>query len=288
MEILSTLTKILVVLLSLFAIFLCGLMVSYVGSANNYKALHDQGQLALQTIQAENLSLTALYEEQVAKTKELETKKDLEIQSLQARLNQLTVNLQQTEQLKQEYQSRADSWKGVMTGFEQSVSSMLDSLNQTREQLVKSRSDNIKDQKELNQITADLYEKIVELQRLEADRRRILEQKTDIEKQMAQLSTTGKSSVSAPVTQVPNMAQPAPMVAAAAINGLVSELNGSLVTLSVGTADGVEKGMVLHITRGSEFLCDVVVTDVDVNKCAGVLEMIQQRPKVGDTASTKL
>lgn len=78
------------------------------------------------------------------------------------------------------------------------------------------------------------------------------------------------------------------MVAASVINGLVSELDGSLATLSVGTADGVEKGMVFHITRGSEFLCDVVVTDVDVNKCAGTLEMIQQRPKIGDTAATKL
>jgi len=175
-----------------------------------------------------------------------------------------------------------------MTGFEQSVASMLDSLNLTRDQLEKARSQNIKDQKDLNQITADLYERIVELQRLEADRRRILEQKTDLEKQVAQLSTGGSTTVSAPVTQVPDMAKPAPRASAISINGLISEINESLVTLSVGTADGVEKGMVFHITRGSEFLCDVMVTDVDVNKCAGVLEMVQQRPQVGDTASTKL
>lgn len=165
MDILSTLTKILVVLLSLFAIFLCGLMVSYVGSANNYKALYEGEELARQTVQSENISLIARYEEQVAKTKELEIKKDLEIQSLQDRLNQVTVNLQQTERLKQEYQSRADSWKGVMTGLEQSVSSMIDSLKLTRDQLENSRSNNIKIQKELDQKTASLYEKLVELQR---------------------------------------------------------------------------------------------------------------------------
>jgi parvulin-like peptidyl-prolyl isomerase len=175
-----------------------------------------------------------------------------------------------------------------MTGFEQSVASMLESLKLTRDQLEKARAQNIKDQKDLNQITADLYERIVELQRLEAERRRILEQKTDLEKQVAQLTNANGSASSGPVTQVPGQAKPTPTVAASTINGLITEMNGSLVTLSVGTADGVEKGMVFHITRGNEFLCDVVVTDADVNKCAGILEMIQQRPQVGDTAATKL
>jgi hypothetical protein len=289
MEILSTLTKILAVLLSLFAIFLCGLMVSYVGSANNYKTLYEGEQQARQAIQAENLSLADRFKEQVAKTEALVAKNDLEIQSLQDRINQLTVNLQQAEKLKLEYQSRADSWKGVMTGFEQSVSSMIDSLKLTRDQLENSRSDNIKIQKELDQKTASLYEKLVELQRLEAERRRILEQKTDLEKNITQLTGNTAAQPAGVVTpQVSSQAKPTPVVTASAINGLISEINESLVTLSVGTADGVEKGMVFHITRGSEFLCDVQVTDVDVNKCAGVLEMIQQRPKVGDTAATKL
>jgi len=288
MDILSTLTKILVVLLSLFAIFLCGLTVSYVGSANNYKALYEGEQLARSTVQAENISLTDRFKEQVAKTEALETELNLQIQTKQDQINQLTVNLQQAERLKQEYQSRADSWKGVMTGFEQSVSSMIDSLKLTRDQLESSRSDNIKIQKELDQKTVNLYEKIVELQRLEAERRRILEQKTDLEKNITQLTGSPAAQPSGVVTQTSGQAKPTPTVAASAINGLVSELDGSLVTLSVGTADGVEKGMVFHITRGSEFLCDVVVTDVDVNKCAGTLEMVQQSPKVGDTAATKL
>jgi len=284
---LSTLTKILVVLLSLFAIFLCSMMVSYVGSATNYKALYESEKLARQAVQAENLSLNDRYNEQVAKTKELENKKELELQSLQERNNQLASNLQKTERLSQEYQSRAESWKGVMTGLEQSVASMLESLKLTRDQLEKARAQNIKDQKELNQITAKLDEKFVELQRLEAHRKMLIEQKIDLEKQVADL-TNGKGPVSlGTVTQIPGeKAKPAPTMTASEVQGLVTEVNQSLVTLSVGTADGVEKGMVFHVTRGSEFLCDVKVTDVDVNKCAGVLEMVQQRPKVGDTATT--
>ena len=46
--------------------------------------------------------------------------------------------------------------------------------------------------------------------------------------------------------------------------------------------------MVFHVTRGDEFICDVIVTDVDTNKAAGVLELKLGQPKIGDTVSTKL
>jgi hypothetical protein len=61
-----------------------------------------------------------------------------------------------------------------------------------------------------------------------------------------------------------------------------------MATLSLGTADGVKKDMVFHVTRGDTFVCDIVITSIDVNKCAGVVELKQREPKVGDTASTKL
>jgi hypothetical protein len=285
---LSTLTKILVVLLSLFAVFLCGMVVSYVGSANHFKSQYESEKLAREAIQAENLSLAGQFNEQVAKTKELEHNKATELLSLQEHNNQLLIKLQNAERIGQEYQVRAESWKGVLTGFEQSVASMLESLKLTRDQLEIARSQNITNQKDLSQITASLYEKIVELERLQADRRRILEQKTELENQVSQPGGSAGAATPGPVTQIPGRARPAAIMTASEIQGLIMEVDQSLVTLSVGTADGVSKGMVFHVTRGDQFLCDILITDVDVNKCAGVLEMVQQRPKVGDTVATKL
>ncbi len=281
----STLTKILVVVLSLFSIFLCGMVVSYVGSANNYKGLYDKLKTENQSLQSQAKQVQSLYSEQVKKTELLEEKLGMEIKSLQERNNQLAADLQKTDRLSQEYQSRSESWKGVMTGFEQSVAAMLDSLKMTQDQLEKSRSQNIKDQKELNQITADLYEKIVELQRLESERRRLLEQKTTLEKQLSQ---GNQNSAPTAVTQVIDAAKQVATPVSSSIKGLIMEIDQSLVTLSVGSADGVTRGTVFHVTRGSDFLCDVTVTDVDINKSAGVLEMVQQQPKIGDVVSTKL
>jgi hypothetical protein len=46
--------------------------------------------------------------------------------------------------------------------------------------------------------------------------------------------------------------------------------------------------MRFHITRGDEFICDILVTDVDAEKAVGRLELILQQPKTGDNVSTNL
>lgn len=285
----STLTKILVILLSLFSIFLCGMMVTFVGSANNYKELYEQQKSENSVIKAAQATLSEQYDAQVAKAGELQTKLQQEIQNLEAEKNQLSSDLRKEKRLAMQYQAEASNSMNIMQGFEQSVRNLQASLTQTQTQLDAARAQDIKTQKELNQITADLYEKIVQLQSLESERRRLLEQKKSLEDQLTTTSGGGAPVEIIPVTQSRRTAVSAlPTAAGADIRGLVLNVSQSLVQLSVGSSDGVKENMTFHITRGDSFLCDVVVTDVDINQCAGVLEMVQQRPQVGDTASTQL
>ena len=232
-------------------------------------------------------TMTSQYEDQVKKSAELIAKKESEIGNLEIEKNNLSMDKQKFERLAQQYHGQADSWKGVMAGFEQSVRSLQESLNQTQKQLDEARAQGINDQKKLNQITADLYEKIVQLQDLEAERRNLLEQKTALESQLASGDSTKMEEI-IPVTPVNQPAQQTQAITTANIKGLVTATGKSMVQLSVGSADGVKKDMVFHVTRGDRFLCDVVVTDVDINKCAGVLELVQQTPQINDTASTQL
>ena len=261
------------------------MMVTYVGSATNWKQKAANLETTNNSLQAEVASSTELYQTQLRKTAELKATLDRQILDLQETNNRLAADLKNQERLAQQYMAQADSWKGVMTGFEKSVANLQQSLNLTQKQLDTARSEGIKDQKELNEITASLYEKIVQLQALEADRRRLLEQKTELEKQVS----SGAVMTAMPVTMINDEAQP--MVAMSAgtnIQGLILAVEEGMVKLSVGTADGVNKDMKFHVTRGGNFVCDVIVTDVDINKSAGVLELIQQAPRIGDTASTEL
>ncbi len=291
----STLTKALIILLSLLSIFLCGVVVSYVGTANNYKSHFEEQQSLNDVLKAEVAQKTKEYNAKIAEMKTLE--KDLRntIQGLEDEKVQVATELRKCQRESLAYKQQSENWKGLITSFEQTISNMEQSRQLTQEQLDMVRSELVNNRKELNEITAALYEKIVDLDSLEAERKRFLEQKTALEKKLNQLTQATGEEVSyedmAPVTREPGQVQPAAdssLMTAGALKGLVNEVGQSLITISLGSADGVEEGMVFHALRGEDFLADIVITDVDVNKSAGVLELVQERPRVGDTVSTEL
>jgi septal ring factor EnvC (AmiA/AmiB activator) len=275
------------VLLSVFSLLLVGMVVTFVGNSNNYKASYEE-QITLNAVmQGTVTEATRQYNELVKKSGELQKNLQDEILNLKAEKDLLASELRKSERLSMQYQNQANSMTSVLAGLDQSVKNLLASLTKTQKELDEARAEGIKSQKELNQMTSDLYEKIVQLQSSEAEGRRLLEQKTELEKQAAMAGTP--KEVIAPVTPIPNqMASPA--VAAPAgtdIKGLIVEIEGDLVTLSVGSADGVAKNMVFHVTRGDRFVCDVIITNVDINRSAGTLDLVVQQPQVNDIASTQ-
>lgn len=285
----SILTKILAVLLSVISLVLVGMVVTFVGNTNNYKEMYEAEKSLNTVLKSELTTKDELYNTQINKTGDLETKYLQQIRNLEADKDMLASDLRKAERMAQKYQADADKWKGVMTGFEQSVRNLQTSLSQTQQQLDEARSQGIKDQKELSQITADLYEKIVQLQSLEAERRRLLEQKKKLEERAVSGSVGAREII--PVTPLNRTARPAVPTAATVssdIKGQIVQVSENLVTLSIGSADGVRENMVFHVTRGDRFLCDVLVTNVDINQCAGILDLVQDQPKVGDTVSTQL
>jgi hypothetical protein len=178
---------------------------------------------------------------------------------------------------------------GLLESFQQTIGNLETSLKVTQQQLDKARENGIKDQQELNQITASLIEKIAQMQILEADRRRFLEDKKSLEEKLSQLFGSDAAELPTTVTPEPGMARAAQTIPSGApLNGLITEVGESLVTISIGADDGVRKGMVFHVTRGGDFICDVVITDVDTSKAAGSLELKMQQPRIGDNVSTKL
>jgi hypothetical protein len=76
--------------------------------------------------------------------------------------------------------------------------------------------------------------------------------------------------------------------APAPIRGHVIEVSGDLVTLSVGSADGVRKDMVFIVFRDDQYVCDVKVSMIDPNQAAGRMVQSAQPPKVGDEATDAL
>jgi cell shape-determining protein MreC len=262
------------------------MVIAFVGNSNNYKRLYEE-QKNLNTVQAGTLTeATERYNELFKKSAEMQKELQDRIENLKNEKDLLASDLRKTERLSMQYQNQAESMTGILAGFDQSVQNLLASLTKTQEQLDIVRAEDIKNQKELTQITSDLYEKMVLLENADAERRRLLEQKTELEEQAA---TTGALKEVTPVTPLPNqMATPAPAAPVATdIKGLIVEVEGNLATLSVGSADGVTNNMVFHVTRGERFVCDITITNVDINRSAGTLDLVLRQPQVNDVASTK-
>ena len=285
----STLTKILVVLLAVFSFGLCGAVVTYVGNANNYKDLLEKQKDSNQALTSNNESLTRQINVKMEEWKQDELAYTQQIQQLSNEMLELKSALRKAERTSTEYQNRVNSWVGLLDSFQQTIGNLETSLKVTQQQLDKARENGIKDQQELNQITASLIEKIAQMQILEADRRRFLEDKKSLEEKLSQLFGSDAAELPTAVTPEPGMARAAQTIPSGApLNGLITEVGESLVTISIGADDGVRKGMVFHVTRGGDFICDVVITDIDTSKAAGSLELKMQQPRIGDNVSTKL
>ncbi|MFA5292805.1 MAG: hypothetical protein WC496_07200 [Phycisphaerae bacterium] len=281
----STLTKILIVLLSLLSVYLCSSVVIYVGTATNYRKAYEDLRSELAATQEKNKSFEQQLEEKKRQMNELSDKLDTEIAKLKADKLKAEQDMKDAKRSESELNEKVKTLAAAALKFEGTVGGMEESLKKTREELDAARSDGIKLSKNLNEITASLEEKMVQLESLNAEKKRLLEEKTKLENQLAGKMPMGENA--GPITTVPDSASQAIETSpGATIEGKVTAIEGSLVTLSIGTADGVENGMVFHVTRNDTFICDIKITEVDAEVSAGTLQLIQQQPQVNDIAST--
>lgn len=289
----STLTKILIVLLTLSSIFLCGIVVTYVANADNYRQKYNNLTADNDSLSKKAVDLTKQINEKIEQKKQTENKLNSEIAKLKTEKGELQTNLDNAEREKAALLQKVNSWTSITKDFYQTTDKQGQLLKNTLEELNKAQAEQISQRKELNETTAALVEKMAIIETLEAENKRFLEEKTELQNKLDQfLQPVGKTAAEAvPVTPKEEAAQPATTEAREiALQGLVTavDLKNSVASISIGTADGVKEGMKFHVTRGEEFICDILITDVDTEEAVGVLELVQQQPNVGDTVSTNL
>jgi septal ring factor EnvC (AmiA/AmiB activator) len=279
---LSAFTKILTVLLSLASIFLCGLVVSYVANTNNVKGQYDKLQSDYKVLQSsKNVATARANEIQMEADKQIAELKD-KLASMEEEKNQLVIDLTNAEHTAVKWQDRVNSWAGVVKSFEQTIAEMEQSLQATRGMLSQEQSENIKLGGQLNEMATSLDEHIVMLNALKAEKRRLQEQLVAVEQQ-------AEKAAGNVVTPVQSRARAASEPSGYSnITGLVEEVSKNLVSISVGSSDGVKEGMKFHVTSGTTFIADIVITDVDTDVSAGVIELKSGQPQAGDTVSNTL
>ena len=289
----STLTKILIVLLTLSSIFLCGIVVTYVANADNYRQKYNNLRADKDSLSKKVKNLTKQVNEKIEQKRLLEDKLSSEIASLKAEIGKLQADLDNAEREKAVLLQKVNNWTSIVQDFRETNDDQGRLLEETLDQLKKVQAEQIKDRKELNETTTVLVEKMAIVETLEARAKRLIEEKTELQNRLDRfLQPLGKvAAVPVPITPEKAVARPAkPTVEDIALQGLVTavDLKNSMASISIGTADGVKEGMKFHVIRGDEFICDILIIDIDAEEAVGILELVQKQPKVGDNVSTNL
>jgi hypothetical protein len=289
---LSTLTKILIVLLTISSIFLCGIVVAYVGSADNYKEAFESRKNEVNRLRQSEQAKEKELNDAVNKFQERENELNQTIKSLQGQTIQLKTELADAKRSRDDAIQRLNNWAGITEDFQKTNQQQGEMLKKALAEVVQLNASQDHNQKELQDRALAILEKMALIDQLEKESRRLREQNTELQKKLDQLTQQyGKTvSIPAPVTQITEKAQAAPPVTNIGLKGVINDVNmvNSWAEISIGSADGVRNNMTFHVTRNGKFICDIVIFSVDTDKAIGKLELVQETPKVGDLVSTNL
>jgi len=300
---LSTLTKILIVLLTLSSIFLCGIVVTYVANANNYREENETLKDRLLAARQSERGANERFTEYRDKSDRLQTRLNNEIASLKTEIRQLTTDLRNIEREKTDLLQRVSSMASLVETATQTAGQQTKLFEIAQNQLTDVTAERDKLHSELDDTIHTLNEKLAIIDTLQAQIRRLHEEKDGLQNRLDRfLRDFGRETLEpTPVTMLPDKARPvtsiptkappmAPVARKMELRGAITavDLEHSVAEISIGAAHGVREGMKFYVTRGDEFICEIWIHYVDAEKAVGDLKLVQKQPKVGDSITTNL
>ncbi len=288
----STLTKTFVVLLVVFSIAFTSMTVSIATQTTNWRETAQQYEEHARVADTNLRNLIAANAAELAAAADavnshLERTGELE--------RQLEASRRDTEQA-QAGLRRAASEKSSAEAINRGLLAQLQSSEAASKEYHKQRNDLELRAIDLERRNIDLDDRVNELTAHVAV---YLEQKRQYEQQINILRTENeklarearKLSTGLAMEQPGGAGDVTPMtpVAATAIRGKVLDVSGDIVTISVGTADGVKTDMVFIIHRNSnEYVGDLKISLVDPERSAGRLVRSRYTPGPGDMVTDAL
>jgi septal ring factor EnvC (AmiA/AmiB activator) len=290
---LSTLTKILIVLLTISSIFLCGIVVTYVANADDYRKQY----LDLRS-ERDGLKETAegnvkAFNEKKAEMERMEDRLNNDIASLNTEISTLKGDLKAANDERKIMTQRVSDMASVVETTTKTSSETTKMMRDTQAQLTLALAEKEKLEAQFDDTSATLLEKFAIIQTLQTEKKQLLEEKVELLSRMDRLlQPVGRAPAPVvTVTRPREIARPAPVIVKKiGLRGLVTAVDSKnkMASISIGTADGVKEGMKFHVTRGDKFICDILIIDTDAEEAVGALELLdlaREQPRAGDTVT---
>jgi myosin heavy subunit len=286
--------------LTLLSLFLCGFVVQYVANTDSYKKLYNDVKSKVSKLENDKESLTKDLLDERTKGQNLTDSKNREISTQQAKITELQDAIKKLDSEKLNLQSQVEKLQSENLTLATAIKEQTKIADSASKELVNVKSDLTIEKKKYDEVANALMEKESLINMLQGDTKRLLEEKSSLENKLGKfLQPYGQKAVpEQPVTVEKDKAQPVQAVqparpatgAAISLKARVTtvDMNRSLAKISIGESDGVKKGMKFHVSRGGEYICDILIIDVAAQEAVGSLELVQREPKAGDTAATNL
>lgn len=300
----STLTKVLIVLLTVFSIFLCGIVVTYVANAENQRERADGLQRNIQAARSREAQAQEDLEAEKQRAQSEKAKLDEQILALGTQIKNLEGQLDAASRERDQWAQKA---AGMAAAVEtaNAASKQQTTLFETAQVEVQNlRTEQTNRRKELDETNQMLLERMAVIAQLEEKVRRLTEENQEVETRLNQyLQQYGRIAAKPSTTVAPRptggalpmqTAAPTPMAQTRTINlnGQVTavDMKSKLAEVSIGAAAGVRQEMKFHITRGDRWVADLLILEVWPDKAVGIVDLVQQgmQPQAGDRVATNL
>lgn len=293
----STLTKVLVILLTISSIFLCGIVTTYVANAQHYKAMYDNRTYTIQQAQSKATNAENNYN----KAKDAAALKEKELNNsladLQQQIEDLETDLQAAERKADQLLGEVSKLASVVTDTQAMHNLDKAKLDNTETEVKDLKAQKVKLDSYNSELTQTLIQKEAIIAQLQDDKKRLESQRAQLQTKFQQyLQQIGKTVTTrpeaAPPKKSPTVSAPAPAVSPKiediGLKGTITAIEPkfSVAEISIGRADGVKDNMKFYVTRGSKFVCELLILDVDTEQAVGLMELVETPPKIGDKVST--
>lgn len=258
----TTITKIFVILVCLFAFIFTPLAVSFAARSNNWRKLSEDYASALEVANAHERSALAIAASEIERYKAMWKKENEQCQVLRSEYSKLNKE-------KDDLTLKHDDLARSRAAWETSAGLLAAEMavkSKHNEELGKAKEDALSRERELRVRNLELSDRVKELSAQQVVLTQQLNQKIqeitayrDENKRLREGSVLSAASPMA-VPPTPTAQPTGPALRASPILGKVRAIRGTLATIDVGSSSGVQAGMRMVVLRDGDWVCDLEIT----------------------------
>ena len=285
----GTLTKVLALLVSALAIFLCGLVVTFVTNTSNYREAYDQQKAITEAAQIQALVAEEAMARSGARQETLMQSLQNTIVALEQQNSDLLRRWSAEAQGRAEADHKSATAVQVLKSLRETIQNMYTSQQQLQGDLDKAHEEMIAAQSQRIELTRELHRERAKGERLTSLGRLRLEKIQELEDENAEMRQKVRAVTVSPSELRPGedqVTQVEPRETGVPIRGEVTAVDDKLASISVGASSGVRKDTKFLVVRGGRYLGDLVITHVESTEAAG--QLVRQLGTVvkGDSVTT--